>query len=214
MVLAYPLIVGIALALVAGGDLRKLVHIKLRALPLFYVALALQLIAFPVRFAPWHTPDGAAVALWLASYALLAAAAVLNIRLPAMPLVVLGLCANLAAILANGGHMPVLPSAMHAAGYDYAIHFNSASISHPHLAALVDRFAAPSWIPRANVYSVGDVLLALGAILLPLSVSGALARFGIAHADAPRDRQSGYSSFRQARGSAGWAFGVRSSRKL
>jgi hypothetical protein len=27
-------------------------------------------------------------------------------------------------------------------------------------------------------------------------------------------RQSGYSSFRQARGSAGWTFGVRSSRKL
>jgi threonine dehydratase len=26
--------------------------------------------------------------------------------------------------------------------------------------------------------------------------------------------QSGYSSFRQARGSAGWVFGVRSSRKL
>jgi hypothetical protein len=26
--------------------------------------------------------------------------------------------------------------------------------------------------------------------------------------------QSGYSSFRQVRGSAGWAFGVRSSRKL
>ena len=31
---------------------------------------------------------------------------------------------------------------------------------------------------------------------------------------APDRRQSGYSSFRQARGSAGWAFGVRSSRKL
>ena len=30
----------------------------------------------------------------------------------------------------------------------------------------------------------------------------------------PTRRQSGYSSFRQARGSAGWAFGVRSSRKL
>jgi hypothetical protein len=30
-----------------------------------------------------------------------------------------------------------------------------------------------------------------------------------------RDRnQSGYSSFRQVRGSAGWAFGVRSRRKL
>jgi hypothetical protein len=31
----------------------------------------------------------------------------------------------------------------------------------------------------------------------------------------PADRrQSGYSSFRQVRGSAGWVFGVRSSRKL
>jgi Family of unknown function (DUF5317) len=176
LVLAYPLIVGIALALIAG-DARKLVNIELRALPLFYLALGLQLIAFPVGLAPWHTPDGVAVGLWLASYVLLAAAAVANFRLPAMPLVVLGLCANLAAILANGGHMPVLPSAMHAAGYDYSIHFNSASVAHPHLAALVDRFAAPSWIPRANVYSVGDVLLALGGVLLPLCVSGALPDF-------------------------------------
>jgi hypothetical protein len=33
-------------------------------------------------------------------------------------------------------------------------------------------------------------------------------------ANRPGRRHSGYSSFRQLRGSAGWAFGVRSSRKL
>jgi hypothetical protein len=32
--------------------------------------------------------------------------------------------------------------------------------------------------------------------------------------DRPDRRQSGYSSFRQVRGSGGWGFGVRSSRKL
>ncbi|HZC28990.1 MAG TPA: DUF5317 family protein [Gaiellaceae bacterium] len=177
MVLAYPLLAGVVLALLLGGDVRRLVALRLRALPLFYLALALQLAAFPVRFVPWRTTDHVAVSLWLVSYGVLAVAALLNVRLPAMPLIVLGLCANLAAIVANGGHMPVLPAALHAAGYDYTVHFNSAAIAHPHLAALVDRFAAPQWIPRANVYSVGDVLLACGGILLPPAVSGALGSF-------------------------------------
>jgi Family of unknown function (DUF5317) len=116
------------------------------------------------------------VMLWLASYVLLAVGAIRNVRLPAMPLVVLGLCANLAAIVANGGHMPVLPAAMRAAGFNYDIQYNSAAIAQPHLAALVDRFVAPDWIPRANVFSVGDVALAIGGVVLPLALTGALGR--------------------------------------
>ena len=100
-----------------------------------------------------------------------------NWRVPGMALIAVGLAFNVAVIAANGGHMPVLPAALHAAGYDYTVHFNSAAVAHPHLAALVDRFAAPQWIPRANVYSVGDVLLACGGILLPPAVSGALGSF-------------------------------------
>jgi hypothetical protein len=177
MILAYPLIAGFLLAALLGGNLRELGAIRLRGLPLFYLALALQLVAFPVRSFPWHTSDRAAVVLWIVSYLILAAAAVLNIRLPAMPLIVVGLGANLAAILANHGHMPVLPAAMHDAGYDYDVHYNSAAIAQPHLPPLVDRFAAPEWIPRANVYSVGDVLLACGGLLLPLAITGALDGF-------------------------------------
>jgi hypothetical protein len=36
----------------------------------------------------------------------------------------------------------------------------------------------------------------------------------MSRAKRPDRRQSGYSSFRHVRGSAGWAFGVRSSREL
>jgi Family of unknown function (DUF5317) len=173
MVLVYPLLLGLVLVPLLGGDLRRLADLRLRAIPLLYLALALQLVAFPIHATPWHLPDRASVALWLVSYACLAAAAAANIRRPGVPLVAAGLVANLAAILANGGHMPVLPEAMRAAGHAYDVHFNSAAIAAPHLAWLVDRWAAPDWIPNANVFSVGDVLIALGGILFPLGATGA-----------------------------------------
>jgi hypothetical protein len=173
MVLAYPLLLGLVLAPLLGGDLRRLADLRLRAIPLLYLALALQLVAFPILATPWHLPDRASVGLWLASYACLAAAAAVNFRRPGIPLVAAGLVANLAAILANGGHMPVLPEAMRAAGRSYDVHFNSAAVAAPHLAWLVDRWAAPDWIPHANVFSVGDVLIALGGVLFPLAATGA-----------------------------------------
>jgi hypothetical protein len=194
MVLAYPLLLGIVVAPLLGGRLRRLAATKVRLLGLIYAALAIQLAAFPIHAFPWHTPDHAAVALWLSSYALLAAAAVGNIRLPGMPLIAAGLVANLAAVLANGGHMPVLPRTMHAAGYD-AVRYNSAALAQPHLPWLVDRFVAPHWIPRANFYSVGDVLIALGGLLLPIAAAGA---FGSLRRRGPDASERGRSLFNSA----------------
>lgn len=173
MVLVYPLLVGLILAPLLGGDLRRLADLRLRASRLIYLALALQLAAFPVGATPWHPSDDTAVTLWLASYACLATATVANIRRAGIPLVAAGLVANLAAIIANGGHMPVLPAAMRTAGRAYSVHFNSAALAAPHLSWLVDRWAAPGWIPHANVFSVGDVLIALGGVVFPLAATGA-----------------------------------------
>jgi hypothetical protein len=173
MALVFPLLIGLALAPLLGGDLRRLADLRLRAIRVFYLALALQLIAFPAGAMPWHPSDTAAVALWLASYACLVVATALNIERGGIPLVAAGLVTNLTAIVANGGHMPVLPAAMHASGRDYQVHFNSAADATPHLAWLVDRWAAPGWIPLANVFSVGDVLIAVGGVVFPLAVTGA-----------------------------------------
>ena len=54
---------------------------------------------------------------------------------------------------------------LRAAGTDYEVHNNSVQLAAPHLGALVDRWAAPHWVPLANVYSVGDVLIALGLVV-------------------------------------------------
>ena len=176
MALALPLALGLTVSTLVGGSLRALAELKLRATWLFYAALVLQVAAFPFRPLPWHTSDRAATLLWIASYALLIGAAALNRRVPGVVIVFVGMACNLAAVLSNGGHMPVRPSAMRAAGYDYVVHANSAALAHPHLSLLIDRWAAPSWIPGANVFSVGDVIIAVGAFVFALVTTGAVAR--------------------------------------
>src|SRR5207253_208710 len=48
MVLVYPLVLGLVLAPLFGGDVRRLADLRLRGVSLLYLALALQLVAFPV----------------------------------------------------------------------------------------------------------------------------------------------------------------------
>jgi hypothetical protein len=175
MSLALPLLLGLGLSALLGGSLRKLADLRLRSVWMFYAAIGLQVAAFPVEAMPWRTPDTVAKALWLGSDALIAVAAVRNLRIPGVAFVGAGLVSNLAAVLSNGGHMPVRAAAMHAAGYDYAVHNNSAALASPHLSWLIDRWAAPDWIPFANVFSVGDVLIAAGGFMFAVAATGAVA---------------------------------------
>ena len=43
---------------------------------------------------------------------------------------------------------------------------NSTALAHPRLLFLGDVFAVPKWVPFANVFSIGDLLLVLGGIAL------------------------------------------------
>lgn len=176
MALAFPLLLGLAAAPLLGGRWSELSKLRLRAPALFYAAIALQVAAFPASRLPWRTPDSVAVALWLGSYALFAAALLRNAAVPGVPVVAVGLVSNVAAIAANGGHMPALPSALRAAGLHFAHSRNSAMVAHPHAAWLVDRWAAPHWLPWANVFSVGDVLIAAGGLVFALAATRALRR--------------------------------------
>lgn len=184
MALALPLAAGLVLAPLLGGRWSELGRLRLRAVWLFYAAISLQLTAFPVNAMPWHTSDRAAVALWLVSYALLIAACAVNAGVPGVPVVAAGMALNLLAITTNGGHMPALPSALRGAGLHFEQSRNSAELAAPHLAWLVDRWAAPAWIPWANVFSVGDVLIAIGGLVFALGATGAFRLQRLRPADA------------------------------
>jgi hypothetical protein len=164
-VLGATVLAGLAL----GGRVGPLASIRLRAMPLLYGAIALQLVAFPPAWLLFETGGALSRALWLCSYACLLTAGLLNLHLRGIELVLAGMAANLVAVLANGGVMPALPAAARAAGMQGPATYNSVTQSEPRLGWLVDRWAAPEWVPFANVFSVGDVLLALGAVVLVLA---------------------------------------------
>ncbi len=172
MSLAFPVLAAVLLGLVLGGSVGRLADLPLRAPWLFLSAVVLQVVAFPVGVMPWQTHEAVASVLWVASYGLLLIAAVLNRRLTGVPIVAVGMLLNLAAILANRGTMPVRIEAMHDAGRVAVTQANSTALTDPALPWLVDRWAAPHWIPLANVFSIGDVLIAVGAVVIVLAGMG------------------------------------------
>jgi hypothetical protein len=170
-------LLALVLGKLLGGRLSALAETPIRGKGLAFAAIGLQLVAFPSGLLPWSTPTKVASAIWLASYGLLVVMLLLNLRLAGTPLIALGLVSNVAAIVANGGLMPVRGSALEAAGTDYQVHNNSIQLTEPQLAPLVDRWAAPEWVPFANVYSVGDVLIGLGlVVVLVVAMRGPVTR--------------------------------------
>ncbi len=170
-----PVLLAVPLALLCGGRVGRIAELRLRALWLFFLAFGIQVVAFPFAFLPWTTGEDAAKALWLVSYGCLLVAAVLNRRIVGAQVVALGMALNLVAILSNGGRMPATPEAMQAAGLDFAVKHNSAAAADPNVPWLVDRFAAPGWVPLTNVFSVGDAVIAVGAFVLVFAATGARA---------------------------------------
>jgi hypothetical protein len=132
-------------------------------------ALALGGLLFQVvLFAP---PVAAAVGdlgppLYVASTLAVLATLVRNLGQPWFGLIALGAGLNLLAIVANGGVMPADPAALAAVGLldrSSAAFSNTAAMPHAAFAFLGDNLATPSWLPFANVLSIGDLFIGVGA---------------------------------------------------
>jgi hypothetical protein len=165
VIVVVALVVLVASVPCTGGRLGRLAHLDLRRPWLVAAGFAAQLAvvsAFP------DMEPGLATALHLASYAVAGAFLVLNRHIRWMWLVGVGAALNAVAIAANGGVMPASARAYRIAGLattgpDFA---NSRPLEHPRLLPLGDVFAVPAGWPLANVFSVGDVVLTVGAGVL------------------------------------------------
>jgi hypothetical protein len=155
----------------AGGSLSALGRVRLRYAPAIFGALAIQIAIICVLpgGSPWlHR------ALHLGSYALAAVFVVANWRVAGMRVLALGATLNLIAIVANGGVMPASRSALRTAGRltDSTDFMNSAVMAHPRLLFLGDIIAVPQSVPLANVYSIGDVCIAIGVAIAIHGLAG------------------------------------------
>lgn len=148
-----------------GGRLSALAELRLRRVWSLVAALGLQVVALVV--VP-GLPGPLPAAAHLLSYVCAGVFVASNRRIPGLWAIALGGASNFAAISANHGVMPAAASAVRSAGLasvpgQFA---NSRVLAGARLRFLGDVFAIPYPLPLHNVFSVGDVVIALGAFLL------------------------------------------------
>jgi hypothetical protein len=162
-ILVVALAGGLLAGALLGGCFANLERLSLRLAWLVVVALLLQIVAFSPLGA--RLPHLAVIALHIASYGLLLACAAVNLRRPPLMCLGVGLLSNAVTIVANGGYMPASRAALRLAGLPISIQPHNNSVlagSSTHFAFLGDIFALPHAVPLANIFSVGDILIAVG----------------------------------------------------
>jgi hypothetical protein len=156
----------------AGGRLSALEEVRLRWVWLVALAFAIQVLIVTV------VPEGDETlhrVVHVMTYALAGACIVRNLReLRFMWVIALGGLLNFIAIAANGGVMPASRGALATAGLEVqsGSFANSDFVESAHVWFLGDVFAIPAGWPGANVFSVGDALMLLGALLVLHAATG------------------------------------------
>ncbi len=170
-----PTVFAVAIALVIGGSLAAWSHVRVRWWLAAVAAFALLLVLYnpPLERQPWAIAWGPAI--WVAARMVIFAVLVRNAVEPgatraAWALGATGVLLNTIVVVANGGYMPQAGDA-HAAVWgiqrvdpDVPERLRNTVVmtSTSRLAWLGDVIPQPSWLPKANVISIGDVLLSLG----------------------------------------------------
>jgi hypothetical protein len=173
MFLLWAVLLGLLLGFLRRGSLANLAGLELRGLWLIFIALAIQLLIFPLGRAEPLVKVGTGY-LHLLSYLLLLIFIGLNWRYYEILLMGAGLALNLLVIAINGGYMPASAAALRRAGLERVAEILEQGLHHGNtvlmssktkLNFLGDWLYLPSSVPLANAFSVGDLLLALGIIL-------------------------------------------------
>ena len=169
-----PTLIAFVAAWASGGALRDIFSTRVRGWPLILAAFAVELLLYnpPLDAQPWALVVGPLI--WVVTRLVLLYVAVLNWRTPgvlrwAWLLMALGVGLNTVVVVLNGGHMPQSVEAAASIRGARAYEFDTTRLHNivplgpdTKLAWLSDVIPEPAWLPRANVLSIGDVLLALG----------------------------------------------------
>lgn len=174
--LLLPTLIATVAALGLGGSAAQLARARFKWWSIVVLAFAVELILYnpPINSLDWAIAVGPWI--WVATKFGMLAALLRNARhnrrwdLPCLVMAA-GIGLNTLAIVANAGHMPQSAEAAVAVWGSHPIttdvqipRLDNIVLMGPdtQLAWLGDTLPEPRWLPRPNVLSVGDVLLALG----------------------------------------------------
>jgi Family of unknown function (DUF5317) len=167
------LLLAVVIGYLAGGRLRGFERLHLRHWWLAPIGLALQ--AVPLPDAPHGTDFLVRMGVLGVSYLLLLIFAGMNLRVPGMPLLLVGLTLNAVVVITNGG-MPASRQALELSGQAEALErINEHEGGKHHVMTSADRLTPLADIipipePIGQVASIGDVFIYAGLVWLIVAV--------------------------------------------
>ncbi|HIP97605.1 MAG TPA: hypothetical protein EYH32_10375 [Anaerolineae bacterium] len=170
---AYFIVVALLIGFLLRGSLLNLAEKPFRGLWLALIAVALRFAVLSRTFlaSPW---GWLSVPAQIFSFILLLIVAALNLSIPGMKALGLGILLNLIVMVANGGYMPVSPDdlveighpreaeILRAGGTDF---YGIALTAQTRLPFLADIFVLPRFFPLRYVFSPGDALIGIGLVI-------------------------------------------------
>ena len=184
-----PTFIAVVAARIFSGSLRELFGARVRWWPAMLIAFAAELALYnpPINGQAWAIQVGPWI--WLATKLVLLAGLLRNAwpapRTVGWPwlLAAAGVALNALVIALNDGHMPQASEAAIAvwgASHIDPIKLQNVAPMRPEtvLPWLADVLPQPAWLPRRNVVSVGDLMLAGGVAAWAFSAMAPTIRFG------------------------------------
>jgi len=154
-----------------GGKLSRLGYVKLRYWWVLFSALIAQILI--IEIFP-EANEAFLIVVHLATYVVAGLFVAVNWRIPGLVIIALGGALNGITIALNGGTLPASKSALKMAGIELGPDefVNSGVLENPTWSWLGDIFVWPQPMPFANVYSIGDMLIVIGAFYGANKISG------------------------------------------
>ena len=164
-----PFLLAVAAALVSGGSLGHWSRARLRWAPLALLALGIQIPLYTWPVKTWSIVVAMGAGIGIATISLVLVVVLRNAAGPlrmACRLAALGIALNLIVMVANGGWMPRaddrLPAPVERGDLATTVANTAPMTAETRLAWLGDIIPEPAWLPRADLVSIGDLLLSLG----------------------------------------------------
>ena len=164
-----PSLIAVVAALAAGGSLAHWSRTRLRWSPLALLALGVQIPLYTSPTKTWSVVVAVGAGAGIATIVLVLLVLVRNAVGPlraACGMAALGIMLNLTVMLANGGWMPRaderLPMAFNRGDLAATVANTAPMTADTRLPWLGDIIPEPAWLQRADLLSVGDLLLSLG----------------------------------------------------
>lgn len=172
MLLLYSIAAGLLIGRALGGRVRNIEHVRFAWWQLALVGLAVQLLLFADPIQERIGAEGPFV--YVISTVAVLVALLRNLRLPGLALIAAGAVLNLIPILTNGGYMPSSPDAWRELTGVAAVpvaYYSNVTLIGPEtwFPFLGDIFVFPRPLPMATAFSLGDAVIAAGAIVFLIS---------------------------------------------